>query len=143
MWGVPSEWLLASWKTRRWVVGAWARGGVVGIPQQVDVKGVLGGVGGEHEDKDIKAQVNLSRSIWKPRLRWVEAEHSSGVAHLILLAPSLLVVVEDVVADVVIRLADKQPRSFPDVVASPTGGHGHSQQQQHCEEERHASVRPF
>lgn len=66
---------------------------------------------------------------------------SSGQACLVLLAPSLLVVVEDVVADVVFRLADKQPRSFPDAVASPTGGHGHSQQQQHCEEERHASVR--
>lgn len=47
--------------------------------------------------------------------------------HLVLLASSLLVIVEDVVADVVFRLADKQPRSFPDAVAAPTGGHSHSQ----------------
>lgn len=39
--GVPPERLLASWKTRRRVVGARGGGGVVGIPQQVDVKGVL------------------------------------------------------------------------------------------------------
>lgn len=73
----------------------------------------------------------------------LELEPSSGQTCLVLLASSLLVVVEDVVADVVFRLADKQPRSFPDVAASPTGGDGHSQQQQHCEEERHASVRLF
>lgn len=64
-----------------------------------------------------------------------------GQTDLVLLAPSLLIVVKDVVADVVFRLADKQPRSLPEAVASPTGGHGHSQHQQHCEEERQASVR--
>lgn len=60
--------------------------------------------------------------------------------HLVLLAPSLLVVVEDVVADVVFRLPDEQPRSLPDVVASPTGGRGHSQQQQHCKEDNHPFI---
>lgn len=39
--GVPPERLLASWKTWRRVAGARGGGGVVGVPQQVDVKGVL------------------------------------------------------------------------------------------------------
>lgn len=87
---------------------------------------------GGDEDKDVRTDPNL-----------FDLEDSGGQAHLVLLAPSLLVVVEDVVADVVLRLADKQPRSFPDAAAPPTGRHSHSQQQQHCEEERHASVRLF
>lgn len=39
--GVPPEWLLASWKARHRVVGARAGGVIMGVPQQVDVEGVL------------------------------------------------------------------------------------------------------
>lgn len=41
--GIPPEWLLASRKARHRVVGAQGGGVVMGIPQQVDVKGVLWG----------------------------------------------------------------------------------------------------
>lgn len=39
--GVPPEWLLASRKARHRVVGARGGGVIMGVPQQVDVKGVL------------------------------------------------------------------------------------------------------
>lgn len=39
--GVPPERLLPPRETRRRVVGARGGGGVVGVPQQVDVEGVL------------------------------------------------------------------------------------------------------
>lgn len=81
--------------------------------------------------------------MFGPILTCLTLKTAASQTHLVLLAPSLLIIVEDVVADVVLRLANKQPRSFPDAVAPPTGGHSHSQQQQHCEEERHASVRLF
>lgn len=53
-------------------------------------------------------------------------------AHLILLTTSLFVVVEDIVADVVFRFSDEQTCAFLDLMPSPTCGHCHSQEEQHC-----------
>lgn len=92
------------------------------------------------EDTELSL-IHLKHRLHVAITRWTSSTAAAAAAarppqtHLVLLAPSLLVVVEDVVADVLFRLPDKQPRSFPDVVASPTGGRGHGQQQQHCEED--------
>ena len=55
-----------------------------------------------------------------------------GQPYLVLLTPSLLIVVEDIVTYVVFRFPDKQTCSFLDMVASPAGGQRHSQEEQHC-----------
>lgn len=91
------------------------------------------------ELEEVVSSTDLSLITLRKSNRAAAAAVRPPQTHLVLLAPSLLVVVEDVVADVIFRLPDKQPRSLPDVVASPTGGGGHSQQQQHCKED----TRPF
>lgn len=74
--------------------------------------------------KKVRTQLHLLDLSTDQRL-------SPTFSYLIFLASSLLIVVEDVVADVVLRLPDQQPGAFLHVVASSAGGHHPSQQEEH------------
>lgn len=204
------EGLLASRKTRRWVVGAWGRRCIMGIPQQVYIKGILQDhrkrlqidmyfnntlticINWKKNKQKYTNKLNLSQSvvthcqlhfntivvlsntigkivfdsIW-PIVQMFSSTQSfikyststlpaptlskqhpfyldyrmvqtssldlwSLKPYLVLLTPSLFIIVENIVTDVVFWFPDKQTCSFLDMVASSIGGHCHSQEQQHC-----------
>lgn len=63
--GVPPEGLLASWDTTSWVVGPRRGRSIVGIPQKVDVEGILQG---EREKLQAGSACTLGTQRWRAAL---------------------------------------------------------------------------
>lgn len=129
---IPPEGLFSGREARRWVVRARSGGTIVWVPQQVDVKGIL-----RVDRKWLSVNVGQRSNDLTPSFRPVHCSNTSENpphphnSYLVLLASSLLIVVKDIVADVVLRLSDQQPGSFLHVVPSAAGCHHHSQQEEH------------
>lgn len=105
MWGILPEGLFASGNARAWVEGPRVVRCIMGVPQQVNVEGVLG----ENEADTLVKQYTGKYTDLHPQPLEVTIRLTAVCEpHLIFLTPSLLVVVEDVISYIVLRFSDKQ-----------------------------------